>query len=86
MSGMARLGEKNACARCGSDTEVQVVKYLRGQERRTEPWCSQCRERKLSRLGSDAPVRRRRSSKVFATAALLLLVIAGLGTIVLVVA
>ncbi|HWC12237.1 MAG TPA: hypothetical protein VG455_13570 [Acidimicrobiales bacterium] len=32
---------------------MRKVKYVRGDERRTEPWCPQCRREKLVRRDPD---------------------------------
>jgi hypothetical protein len=46
--GMFPFGARKRCVRCGSRQDVQTVKYKRGDEKRTEPWCRPCRRRKLS--------------------------------------
>ena len=49
-----RFARAKRCVRCGSRRDVQTVKYLRRDEKRTEPWCDICRRAKLSRRAPDA--------------------------------
>jgi hypothetical protein len=77
---MIEFGRTESCARCGSIRDVRVVKYLREQQRLTEPWCRPCRQQKLVRPKGKAQ-ERRRAGPVLQTA-LLILAIAVLGGIV----
>ena len=73
---MTICGGIDACIRCGSTKDIELVRYLRAERAMRELWCGQCRRQKLVRLDGKRP--RRSTRPHVKPVVLLILVIVGL--------